>query len=293
MQQSSSKGVVAVSLVPRVSGAKLGYCPAVGGSSVTLATFHQKPNFTLAMAEKGKPKYPAPLDKVGARPQVKSSRGDVAQFLTSAKAVAAQRARGVPGRLVFALDATMSRQPTWDLACHLQASMFDAAASVGGLDVQLVYFRGHDQARASRWVSNAGELKNLMTGMQCMGGLTQIGRVLDHAEREAAKAPLPSLVFVGDAMEEDIDRLCHKAGKLALRNTRAFMFLEGSDPTAERAFREIARLTGGVFLRFDRNSAQQLKDLLAAVATYSAGGRAALEKQGGESARRLLTDMNR
>lgn len=171
--------------------------------------------------------------------------------------------------------------------------MFDAAASVGGLDVQLVYFRGQNQARASRWVSNAAELKDLMTGMQCRGGLTQIGRVLDHAEREAAKAPLPSLVFVGDAMEEDIDRLCHKAGKLALRNTRAFMFLEGSDPTAERAFREIARLTGGVFLRFDRSSARQLKDLLAAVATYSAGGRVALEQRGGASARRLLTDMGR
>lgn len=245
------------------------------------------------MAEKEKPKTPARLDEGALQPSAGSSRGDVAEFLASAKAVAARKPTSAPGRLVFGLDATMSRQPTWDLACHLQASMFDAAAAVGGLDVQLVYFRGHDQARASRWVSNAADLKDLMTGMQCMGGLTQIGRVLDHAEREAAKAPLPSLVFVGDAMEEDIDRLCHKAGKLALRNTRAFMFLEGSDPTAERAFREIARLTGGVFLRFDRSSAQQLKDLLAAVATYSAGGRAALEKRGGASAKRLLADLRR
>ncbi|MEM1410387.1 MAG: VWA domain-containing protein [Pseudomonadota bacterium] len=215
----------------------------------------------------------------------------MAEFLASAKAVAADRSRGNAGRLIFALDATMSRQPTWDLACHLQGSMFDAAAAVGGLDVQLVYFQGHGKARASRWASNAAELKDLMTGVQCQGGLTQIERVLDHAERQAAKAPLPSLVYVGDAMEEDIDVLCHKAGQLALRNTRAFMFLEGSDQTAERAFREIARLTGGVFLRFDRSSAQQLKDLLAAVATYSAGGRPALEKRGGASAKRLLKDM--
>ncbi|MEM8631660.1 MAG: VWA domain-containing protein [Pseudomonadota bacterium] len=187
----------------------------------------------------------------------------------------------------------MSRQPTWDLACDLQASMFDAAASIGGLDVQLVYFRGHGQARASRWVSNAADLKSQMTGLQCQGGLTQIGRVLDHAEKQASKAPLPSLVFVGDAMEEDIDTLCHKAGQLALRNTKAFMFLEGADPAAERAFREIARLTGGVFLRFDRSSAGQLKDLLAAVATYSAGGRMALEKRGGASAKKLLADLRK
>ncbi|MEM1361735.1 MAG: VWA domain-containing protein [Pseudomonadota bacterium] len=185
----------------------------------------------------------------------------------------------------------MSRQPTWDLACHLQASMFDAAASVGSLDVQLVYYRGHGEARASRWVSNAADLKSIMTGMRCQGGLTQIGRVLDHAEDAAKKAPVRSLVFVGDAMEEDIDQLCDKAGKLALRNTRAFMFLEGSDPTAERAYREIARLTGGVTLRFNRNSAQELKELLAAVATYSAGGRAALEKRGGASSKRLLMDL--
>lgn len=245
------------------------------------------------MVERDKSKSPVPLGNREARPSATSSSTELAQFLASAKAVAARQSASARGRLVFALDATMSRQPTWDLACHLQASMFDAAASVGGLDVQLVYFRGHSQARASRWVSNTAELKALMTGMQCMGGLTQIGRVLDHAEREAAKAPISSLVFVGDAMEEDVDALCHKAGQLALRNTRAFMFLEGSDPTAERAYREIARLTGGVFLRFNRNAAQQLKDLLAAVATYSAGGRAALEQHGGSSAKRLLADMRK
>lgn len=243
------------------------------------------------MVERGKPKVPVAPRDGETQPSLLSSRADVANFLSSATAISKIGSHGPRGRLVFALDATMSRQPTWDLACHLQASMFDAAASIGGLDVQLVYFRGLGQARASRWVGDAADLKTLMSRMECQGGLTQIGRVLDHAEREAAKAPLRSLVFVGDAMEEDIDTLCDKAGRLALRNTRAFMFLEGSDPSAERAFREIARLTGGVFLRFNRNSAQQLSDLLAAVATYSAGGRPALEKRGGASARRLLSDM--
>jgi hypothetical protein len=101
------------------------------------------------------------------------------------------------------------------------------------------------------------------------------------------------MAFVGDAMEEDIDRLCDKAGRLAMRGTRAFMFLEGRDPAAERAFREIARLTRGVMLPFDRSAADELRALLGAVATFAAGGRAALEASGTASSRRLLADLGR
>ena len=162
-----------------------------------------------------------------------SSKAEMAAFLAEARS-AGRGPSGGRGRLIFALDATMSRQPTWDLACHLQAGLFEASARVGGLDVQLVYFRGHGEARASRWVRDAAALTEVMSGITCRGGLTQIGKILDHAEKVAAQAPLAALVFVGDAMEEDIDRLCHKAGRLALRNTRAFMFLEGGDATAER-----------------------------------------------------------
>lgn len=219
-------------------------------------------------------------------------RSDVAAFLADVarKPVASA---GHAGRLIFALDATMSRQPTWDLACQLQAEMFDAAARVGRLEVQLVYFRGHGEARASRWVSHATALKGLMSGIACHGGLTQIGKVLDHAGKVAGFAPLAALVHVGDAMEEDMDRLCQKAGKLALRNTRAFMFQEGHNPDAARAFREIARLTGGAHLPFNAGSADELRDLLAAVGTYAAGGRAALEASGTAAARRLLADLRR
>jgi hypothetical protein len=169
--------------------------------------------------------------------------------------------------------------------------MFDSAQATGGLDVQLIYFRGHGEARASRWVSSPAALKGVMTGITCRGGLTQIGKVLRHAEREARKAPVAALVYVGDTMEEDIDRLCHRAGALALRNTRAFMFLEGHDPLAERAYREIARLTGGVFLPFDPRAAGELRELLRAIGAFASGGRAALEAAGTGSARRLLADL--
>ena len=217
-----------------------------------------------------------------------SDRAEIAAFLREARTTAPRRGSG---RLIFALDATMSRQPTWDAACALQGEMFRAAGRAGGLSVQLVYFRGIDEARASRWVSDAEALGRIMSGIACRGGLTQIGRVLDHAAKEAAKAPVAALAYVGDAMEENVDALAAKAGALALRNVRAFMFLEGRDPAAETAYREIARLTGGVLLPFDRNAAGELAALLRAVATYAAGGRAARGAAGGGAARRLLADL--
>jgi hypothetical protein len=227
-----------------------------------------------------------------AQAPARSARGDIAAFLARARTAAPPpRPAGERGRLVFALDATMSRQPTWDAACELQGSMFHAADAVGGLSVQLAYFRGMGEARASRWVEDAAALRAMMVRIACHGGLTQIGKVLDHVTDEAAKKPVAALVYVGDAMEENIDRLCHKAGRLALRGTRAFMFLEGRDPTAERAYREIARLTHGAMLPFDRSSADELRELLSAVAAFAAGGRPALEASPTRSARRLLADL--
>ncbi len=218
-----------------------------------------------------------------------AARPEVAAFLARVKAAAPPQG---DGRLVFALDATMSRQPTWDLACSLQAEMFEAAGRAGGLAVQLVYFRGHGEARASRWVTDAGALTRLMTGIACHGGLTQIARVLEHAEREAAKRPVAALVYVGDAMEEDVDRLCGLAGELGVRGTRAFMFHEGRDPVAANAFREIARLTRGAYLPFDARAAGELRALLGAVGAWAAGGRPALEAAGTGAARRLLADLS-
>ena len=83
-------------------------------------------------------------------------------------------------------------------------------------------------------------------------------------------------MFDGDAMEEKIDTLCTLAGELGLLGVPAFMFQEGSDPVAEQAFREVARLTRGAYCRFDPGAAHQLGELLRAVAAYAAGGMRAL-----------------
>jgi hypothetical protein len=215
---------------------------------------------------------------------------DVAEFVRRMKELGPRTTTG-RGRLVFAMDATMSRQPTWDMALALQADMFRAVKAVGGLDVQLVFFRGAGECRASKWVSDPDALAALMTQVNCAGGYTQIRKVLSHARAEAAKKPINALVYVGDCMEEDVDDLCGRAGELALLGVPMFLFQEGADGRAERAFREIARLTKGAYCRFDAGSAAQLRDLLSAVAVYAAGGRKALAALSGRGARALLQQL--
>jgi hypothetical protein len=230
----------------------------------------------------------------GKTPPTPSSDRQVADFIAKMKALAPQTVTG-RGRLIFAMDATMSRQPTWDMALALQADMFHAVKAVGGLDVQLVYFRGASECRASKWVSDPDALARLMTTVSCHGGYTQIRKVLSHARREAEKQKVNALVYVGDCMEEEVDELCGRAGELALLGVPVFLFQEGSDPRAERAFRELARLTKGAYCRFDAGSAAQLRELLSAVAVYAAGGHKALQALGrqltGRGARLLLEQM--
>ena len=209
-------------------------------------------------------------------PATASARSEIDAFLSRVNSLGPAVRAGQRGRLIFALDATMSRQPTWDQACRLQADMFREAATVGGLDIQLVYYRGLAECRASPWIAETERLGALMSRIDCRGGHTQIGKVLAHARRENDSAKVGTLVFVGDAMEEALDDLCAVAGELGLRNVPAFMFQEGYDPVCEQAFREIARLTRGAYCRFAPGAAHELAELLRAAAAYAAGGMKAL-----------------
>ncbi|MFO1069615.1 MAG: VWA domain-containing protein [Geminicoccaceae bacterium] len=209
-------------------------------------------------------------------------RAEVDAFLEQVRRTA-PRTDGARGRLIFALDATASRQPTWDRAAHVQGQMFVEADRLGGLDVQLVYYRGFAECRASRWVARPAELLQLMSGVTCAAGHTQIARVLRHALKQAQERRLHAVVFVGDCCEESIDELGHLAGQLGLQGVKAFMFREGSDADAERAFAEVARLTGGAHCRFDASAPDELRQLLGAVAAFAAGGRQALLAAAGKA----------
>lgn len=208
----------------------------------------------------------------------KSSSRDIQAFVEKAKQVPAKTGSGPGARLIFALDATASRQPTWDRACGIQGDMFRATDDLGGLAVQLCFYRGFGEFRASPWYSSSDEVVQRMTSVFCLGGLTQIGKVLRHTAREAKKSKVNALVFIGDSVEENPDHLAHLAGQIGILGVPVFLFHEGNDPNTIRVFKQIAQLTRGAACPFDHASAGQLRDLLSAVAVYASGGWRALEK---------------
>ncbi|MCV6575804.1 MAG: VWA domain-containing protein [Cohaesibacter sp.] len=206
-----------------------------------------------------------------------NEKAAVASFLSKTKLVRqAQKQKGLDqptGRLVFALDATMSRQPSWDLACSLQSDMFVEAQRHGSLATQLVYFRGVNECKASRWTVQASDMIGWMERFECRAGRTQFGRVLQHIQDETVRQPVQAAVYVGDCLEEDADHLAGLAGEIALRSVPLFLFQEGDDPYARTVFTEIARITGGAYARFDGSAQARLATYLRSIAAYAASGR--------------------
>jgi hypothetical protein len=201
---------------------------------------------------------------------------DVGKFLAKVAAAPLPVERGKKGRLVFAMDATASREATWDHACQLQGEMFNATTQLGGLSVQLCYYRGFNEFHVRPWCDHASQLLLEMGSTRCLGGHTQIGRVLSHLVKENSQQKIQAAVFVGDAMEESADALCQQAGKLGVLGIPLFIFQEGRNSRVASIFKQLANLTGGAYAPFDLGSASQLKDLLSAVAVYAAGGHQAL-----------------
>ncbi len=210
-------------------------------------------------------------------PTVKEDMGDVAAFLAKAKLVRTanfKQGRSTAfGRLIFALDATMSRQPTWDIACSLQSELFDVAAKDGGLAMQLAYFRGANECRASRWTRDAKDMIGWMERFECRAGRTQLGRLLTHILKEASEHRVDAVVYVGDCLEEDPDKIVGLAGDIGLHKIPVFLFQEGDDPLASTVFREAARLTGGAYGQFDPSARNVLARYLRAIARFAASQR--------------------
>lgn len=219
--------------------------------------------------------------KTGTRAQADkqpvAERQELDAFLQKVATMPPVATGNAAGRLVFALDATASREATWDQAMQLQAEMFSSARSLGGLQVQLCYFRGFAEFYASEWYLETTPLLNKMTSIRCQAGITKIEQLLDHVKAETRQSKVHAMVYIGDCMEESMDVLCQRAGELGLLNVPLFLFQEGNDASARRCFVEMARLSGGAYSPFDRNSADQLRDLLKAVAVYASGGLKALQ----------------
>jgi hypothetical protein len=140
-------------------------------------------------------------------------------------------------------------------------------------------------------VSSGEQLAQLMHQIGPQAGNTQIARVLKHALRETERAAVQALVFIGDAMEEELDMLAAMAGKLGAQGVPIFAFQEGRDPTVRSAFRLLALKSGGAYFEFnpDRpHAVELLSEQLNAVARLAVGDAGALESLGVTAA---LTDQ--
>jgi hypothetical protein len=192
------------------------------------------------------------------------------------------------GRLIFAVDATGSRQPTWDAATRLTAEMFNEAGRIGMLELQLVYYRDLSECKATQWTIDPRVISNAMVRITCLSGPTQIAKTLAHVRKEHMQQPVNAAVFIGDAMEETPHELYDAAAGLGVP---LFMFQEGNDPAVEQTFQELVRLTRGAYAKFDTGSAGELGELLRVVAVFATGGLAALADQRSDVARKLLTQI--
>jgi len=105
----------------------------------------------------------------------------------------------------------------------LQKEMFVSTQSLGGLTVQLCYFHGLASFHYTDWHTDPDRLLSHMSRIHCEAGLTQIGRLLHHVIDENQRMRVKALIFIGDAMEENIDVLCQLAGKLGLLNVPIFI----------------------------------------------------------------------
>lgn len=231
--------------------------------------------------------------KKSSLPSTRSSGSELKQFLATISTLpqrsSDQQFKG--GRLIFALDATASRQPSWNKARELQNQMFNAASQLGGIQVQLCYYRGFNEFYGSPWLSDTQSLQRQMSSVQCLGGYTQLGRVLDHCLEQQLNLSVQAVILIADAVEESVDKLCSKAGKLGLLGVPLFMFQEGHDEDVRQCFQQMAHLSKGAYATFDENSASQLVELLSAAATFASGGYQALRRLHSQSAKQLLQQI--
>ena len=201
----------------------------------------------------------------------------VADFLAKVDRMPAKR-EASNHRLILSLDATASREPTWDQACYLQSQFFEVLAPDEQLSIQLCFYRGFRELKHSAFCQTSQELHRLMQAVRCVGGHTQIKRLLQHGLAVHKKTPLKGLIFIGDAIEESVDDLCHLAGECGLRQLPLFLFQEGSDPGVRRCFESMAKLSNGAYAAFDLQHINELRDAFRGIATYATQGKSGLAK---------------
>lgn len=192
-------------------------------------------------------------------------------------------------RIVFAVDATMSRQTFWTEAKTLQEEMFFQIQRCGSrVSTQLASYSGDTYNRdidVSPWYSEPGKLCDRMDEVRCVAGGTQIAKVFEHAVRECTAHKVDALILVVDSCEEaehDLLPLAYEVGK---RNIQFFLFDDKQRTTCrqgetERVFKSIVDAAQGYYAPFDDTSPDVIRDYLRTVTAAATRNKRAMVRAG-------------
>lgn len=184
-------------------------------------------------------------------------------------------------RIGLVIDATASRNATWNEAQEIQRRMF-SALSAKSIALRLMHF-GANELSDLGWQENASTVAAHMASVRCQSGLTRFTWALPRFPSDDAPTCASAVIVIGDAFEEDFEYLAQIAKDMAAKHIKVFSFLEWNDPEAERAFKALAEITGGAFASF--GDELPLADLCEGVALLTGGKQDQIENQ---TVKRLL-----
>lgn len=173
-------------------------------------------------------------------------------------------------RLVFAVDATASREPAWAAARQVTDALVSALP--GALDVALAVHGGARVHTFTAFTNDANRLRDRAAGVACQAGSTRLLPILSASLRQPG---VRVVVYIGDVFEESISQGRRMADAMGANATKLIVLHDTADPAARRdaeVFWDLAKRTGGCVLPFDASAPGRLRDLLSAVAVFAVGG---------------------
>jgi hypothetical protein len=237
-----------------------------------------KPNFVMIPDEAPLP--PAPIRSGGMLARLRTMATTAATAAASVPATlrSALSHAEPPGetgtpirpRLVFAVDATASREPAWAAARQVTDALFKALP--GALDVALAVHGGSRVHTFTPFTNDANTLRDRAAGVTCHAGSTRLLPILAACLRQQG---VRVVVYIGDVFEESVPRGRQLTDAMNAHGAKLIVLHDMADPVARRdaeVFWDLAKRTGGCVLPFDASAPGRLRDRWSAVAVYAVGG---------------------
>jgi hypothetical protein len=180
-------------------------------------------------------------------------------------------------RLVFAVDATASREPAWAAARQVTDALVKALP--GALDVALAVHGGSRVHTFTAFTNDAKTLRDRAAGVACEAGMTRLLPILAASLKRPA---VRVVVYIGDVFEESVVQGRRLADEMGGKGIKLIVLHDTADASARRdveVFWDLAKRTGGCVLPFDASASGRLRDLLSAVAVYAVGGEKLLRER--------------